>query len=115
MLLRVDPSSPQPLYEQLAAGLRGAIAKRELRPGDRLPPARKLADGLDVNVHTVLRAFAVLRDEGLLEVRRGRGSVVTTQAPRMARLTELAQRLVRESRRAGLVEREILSLVEALL
>jgi DNA-binding transcriptional regulator YhcF (GntR family) len=97
------------------AELRAAIAGGELQPGERLPPARQLADRLDVNVHTVLRATQTLRDEGLLGIRRGRGTAVTGVAPRLAAFGELAERLVNEARRGGLDDREIVRLVEARL
>ncbi len=115
MLLRVDHESSVSLHEQIAGGLRAAIAGGELSPGERLPPARQLAQGLDVNVHTLLRAMQALRDEGLLEMRRGRGTAVTGAAPKLASFTELAQKLVDEARRGGLDDKEILKLVEAQL
>ena len=64
---------PHRLYEQVAAEIRRAIAEGEAKPGERLPPAKDLAAVLDVNTNTVLRALRLLRDEGLLEFRRGRG------------------------------------------
>jgi GntR family transcriptional regulator len=76
MLFRVDPASPVGLAEQIAAGVRGALVDGELQPGERLPPAREVAAGLDVNVHTVLRGYAMLRDEGLIELRRRRGAQI---------------------------------------
>ena len=115
MLWKIDAQSPQPLHEQLAGQIRRGIAARELAEGEKLPPARDLAKGLGVNMHTVLRAFQTLRDEGLLEVRRGRGTSVARDAESAARHVELARRLVNEARRSGLGDREILQLVEVQL
>lgn len=115
MLLRVDPASALPLHEQLAGQLRGAIAGGDLEPGDRLPAAKELAASLDVNVHTLLRAIQALRDEGLLDVRRGRGTVVTDAAPDVVNLAGLAAELVQQARHTGLTNQAIVELVEAQL
>ena len=73
---RSTEHDPTDLYEQVAGEIRRAIADGEAKPGERLPPAKDLAAVLDVNTNTVLRALRVLRDEGLLEFRRGRGITV---------------------------------------
>ncbi|WP_103351775.1 GntR family transcriptional regulator [Amycolatopsis sp. CA-128772] len=101
MLVRIDPSSAVPLFEQVAASLRRTLADGRPAPGEQLPPARELAASLEINVHTVLRAYALLRDEGLIDLRRRRGAVVLGGAPSRARLAELAAELVREAKRTG--------------
>ena len=115
MLLKIELQSSQPLHDQLAGQLRKAIATGELKGGEKLPAARALAESLGVNVHTLLRAFQTLRDEGLLEVRRGRGTLVTGTAPKFAKFAGLARKLVSEARRAGLGDGEIRRLVEVQL
>jgi len=75
--VKVDRADPTDLYEQVAGEIRRAIAEGEAKPGERLPPAKDLAAVLGVNTNTVLRALRLLRDEGLLEFRRGRGISVT--------------------------------------
>lgn len=79
MLFRVDSSSDIPLFDQLSSSIRAAAMSGGLSAGERLPSARELAESLDINVHTVLRAYQLLRDEGLIELRRGRGAIVTEQ------------------------------------
>lgn len=115
MLWKIDTQSAQPIHEQLAGRIRRGIATSALVEGEKLPSARELARGLGVNMHTVLRAFQTLRDEGLLEVRRGRGTSVAADAGSVAPHVELARRLVAEARRAGFGNREILQLVEVQL
>ena len=94
MLGTVDRDDALPLHEQVAAEIRRAIADGEAGPGDRLPPARDLAAVLGVNSNTVLRALRMLRDEGLLEFRRGRGVTVAGTLEHgavLARARELLQ------------------------
>lgn len=76
MLITVDPADRASLAEQVAAQVRVAIARGDLAAGDRLPSARDLAASIDVNMHTVLRAYARLQEDGLIELRRGRGATV---------------------------------------
>lgn len=112
MLIRIDPSSAAPLYEQFAASVRGAIADGSVAAGERLPSARDLAASLDVNVHTVLRGYQLLRDEGLIELRRGRGAVVAEDASIRGRLQEAVRGLVAEAKRHGMSAADLLDLVK---
>lgn len=113
MLWQVDPTSRTPLYEQLAASVRRELADGTLAAGTRLPSAREVAASLDINLHTVLRAYQELRDDGLVELRRGRGAVVTGTDPgATARLTTLAATLAREARRLGVPAADLTALVE---
>jgi len=103
VLFTIDPSAPEPLFEQLAVQVRSAVARGELTAGTRLPSARELAGLLSVNLHTVLRAYQDLRDEGLLELRRGRGAVITARAEQdYLPLREAIDHLASVSRRLGL-------------
>ncbi len=102
MLLRIDPASAVPLFEQLAASVRFDASRGAIRAGDRLPAARDVADSLDVNVHTVLRAYQELRDEGLVDLRRGRGAVVTDRVANYSELGDAIPTLVATARQLGL-------------
>lgn len=73
--LRLD--SPVPLIDQLVAGLRCAIARGDVAPGDALPTVRQLAADLGVDMNTVSRAYRVLAASGLVATTRGRGTSVT--------------------------------------
>jgi GntR family transcriptional regulator len=87
----------------------------DVGPGDRLPPAKELARSLDVNMHTVLKAYGRLRDDGLVEMRRGRGVTVVDQPMERASLVEAARSLVEQAANAGYLPAEILELVEVQL
>ena len=111
MLIRIDPASGDALFDQLAAAVRAEIGRGALRPGDRLPAARELAASLDVNIHTVLRAYQNLRDEGLVDLRRGRGAVVTDAATSGAALLESVRSLVADARRDGVGPQTLITLI----
>ncbi|MBQ3106412.1 MAG: GntR family transcriptional regulator [Eggerthellaceae bacterium] len=76
MILTIDQASSEPLYLQIRAQIVGAIARGDLLPGDKLPSVRTLASDLGVNLHTVNKAYALLRDEGHLVMRGRNGAQV---------------------------------------
>jgi GntR family transcriptional regulator len=108
--LRVSRAAPAALHEQVAAEIRRAIGEGEAKPGERLPPARDFAAVLGVNTHTVLRAFHELRDEGVLEFRRGRG-VTVSGMPDRGLVRARARELVRFARTRGLGRDELVRLI----
>ena len=109
--VKVDRSDPTPLHEQVAAEIRRAIGDGEAGPGDRLPPARDMAAVLGVNSNTVLRALRLLRDEGLLEFRRGRGITVAA-TPEQGAVVARARELVRFARTHGYRVDELVRIIE---
>jgi GntR family transcriptional regulator len=111
MLLRLEDNDPRPLHEQVASAVRRAIANGESVPGDRVPPARDLAGALGINTNTVLRALRQLRDEGLLEFRRGRGIRVAGR-PEQGVLLEQVRDLVAEAERFGVTRAELVQMIE---
>jgi GntR family transcriptional regulator len=112
VLLRLDPSAEEPLFAQLVAQVRLAVARGELTDGERLPAARELAESLDVNIHTVLRAYQELRDDGLIELRRGRGAMVASPDRDHGALLVAVDVVVREARSLGLSPQATAALVK---
>ena len=98
--VKVNKADPTDLYEQVAAEIRRAIADGEAKPGERLPAAKDLAAILGVNKNTVLRSLQILRQEGLLEFRRGRG-ITVAGTPERGAVVQRARELVEFARRHG--------------
>lgn len=111
--VKVDRSTPALLHDQVAAQIRRAIADGEAAPGERLPPARDLAAVMGVNANTVLRALRLLRDEGLLEFRRGHGIRVAGSADQGAVITR-ARELIDYARQHGYQPDELITLISQL-
>lgn len=102
MLIRIDADGSSPLFEQVASSVRGDILAGRLVPGGRLPTARDVAEALEINLHTVLRAYQQLRDEGLVDLRRGRGAVISASAASLAELAGDVADLVRRAASLGI-------------
>ena len=112
MLIRTDPTSDEPIFGQVAASVRADVVAGRLRPGDRLPAAREVAAAVGINVHTVLHAYQDLRDEGLIDMRRGRGAVVTEAAGALATLRDDIRGLVDRARSQGIAPDTLAALVK---
>ena len=100
------------MFAQIAASVRADAAAGRLRPGDRLPTARDVSVALGVNLHTVLRAYQELRDEGLVDMRRGRGATVTAAAAPLADLHDEIVALTTRARALGLSADALASLIK---
>jgi GntR family transcriptional regulator len=109
--VKIDRQEPTELFEQVAAEIRRAIADGEAKPGERLPPARDLAAVLGVNTNTVLRSLRLLRDEGMLEFRRGRG-VTGAGTPEKGAVIARGREFVRFARQQGYRRDELIELIE---
>lgn len=111
--VKVDRTDPLELHEQVAGEIRRAIAEGEAKPGERLPPAKDLAAVLGVNTNTVLRALRDLREEGLLEFRRGRG-ITVTGTPERGAVLERAKELLDFARAQGYKPDELIDIIQQL-
>jgi len=111
VLYSIDLASPVLLFDQLAANIRSQVMAGDAAAGERLPAARELAESLEINVHTVLRAYQILRDEGFIELRRGRGAVVTERSQDYAQLAKDIARVVAEAQRLQLTQSALSALI----
>jgi GntR family transcriptional regulator len=119
MRFKVSPAATQPLYVQLTQQIRHAIDTGVLQPGDVLPGIRTLAEELVVSPNTIVKAYADLEHEGLLEMRHGSGAFVAGRRPskaksdRVRHAQERVRALVERLRNEGFDDDEIQRLVEA--
>jgi GntR family transcriptional regulator len=111
--VKVDRDEDVALHDQVAAEIRRAIAQGEAGPGERLPPAKDLAAILEVNTNTVLRALRLLRDEGLLEFRRGRG-ITVAGTPEKSAVLSRARDLVEFARGQGYRREDVIDMIAGL-
>jgi GntR family transcriptional regulator len=109
--VKVDRDDSTDLHEQVAAEIRRAIADGEAKPGERLPPAKDLAAVIGVNTNTALRALRTLRDEGLLEFRRGRG-ISVAGSPERGAVVAQARDLVEFARQQGYRREDLVRMIE---
>jgi GntR family transcriptional regulator len=111
----IDPRSPTPLYAQIAAHIRVAVASGEVHPGDALPSVRSLAQRLRVNPATVVQAYRELEADGFVDLRHGAGTFIrelTTDRMTEERLEQarlIAQQAIQEAARMGIPSQELLA------
>jgi len=104
----IDPRSPNPLWGQIAARVRVAIAAGELQPGEALPSVRELARRLRMNPATVAQAYKELAREGFVETRHGAGTFIKEvgvdrrKEERRTKATSLVRRMLEDGARLGI-------------
>jgi GntR family transcriptional regulator len=113
MDVKVTRDEPIPLHEQVAAEIRRDIAEGQVRPGQRLPPARDMAAVLGVHPNTVFRALRTLRDEGILDFQRGRSVTVAGTPERSAVLAKVRE-LIDFARAQGYRREDLVTMIESL-
>jgi GntR family transcriptional regulator len=113
MFETIDPRSPTPLWGQIAARVRVAVASGELRPGEALPSVRELAKRIRVNPATVAQAYRELAGEGFVDTRHGAGTFVLEVAQarksleRKLRASDLIRKMLEEAARLGISGKEL--------
>ena len=93
IVLSIDFNSEEALYKQLRNQIIMGIAMEEYKEGDSLPSVRQLADSIGINMHTVNKAYSVLRQEGFVKLDRRKGAVVALSYDKIQALNELRQNM----------------------
>ena len=93
MIIEIDFNSDEALYLQLCNQIIMGIATSQFRDGDPLPSVRQLADTIGINMHTVNKAYTVLKQEGYVKVDRRRGAVIAIDIDRLRTLAEMKREL----------------------
>ena len=93
MIVEIDFNSEEALYIQLINQIIIGIATDQIREGDTLPSVRQLADNIGINMHTVNKAYSVLKQEGFLRVDLRRGAVIALDTDKMRTISEMRRDL----------------------
>lgn len=93
MIIKIDFNSDEAIYMQLRNQIILGIAMNEFREGDSLPSVRTLAESIGINMHTVNKAYAVLRQEGFVKVDRRKGACISIDIDKLEAMEELRQNL----------------------
>ena len=88
MIIEIDFNSDEALYMQLRNQIIMGIATSQFHEGDSLPSVRQLADTIGINMHTVNKAYTVLKQEGYVKVDRRKGAVIALDVDRMRAVDE---------------------------
>ena len=118
MLIRIDFGSEEAFYVQLCNQIIYGIANAELRQGDTLPSVRELAEDIGINMHTVNKAYAILRQEGYLRLDRRHGAVVAVNSDKLRAMEQLKNEMRISLAKAlcrGLSEEEIHAVTDEVL
>src|SRR5688500_283261 len=117
MLIQIQPTDPRPIYVQIMDEVRRARVIGVLRPEDPLPSVRQLASELRVNPNTVQQAYRELERDGVVYVKRGQGTFVTTAPPngvdREVIARGIAQRALLDAHRSGIGAQDLIDAIRA--
>ena len=115
MLIEIDFNSDEAIYMQLRNRIIMGIATAELREGDSLPSVRNLADHIGINMHTVNKAYTVLKQEGFIQLDRRKGAVIAVDIDKLQALEDMKQNLriiLAKGRCKDITKEEVHALVE---
>ncbi len=93
MLIKIDFNSDEAIYMQVRNQIIYGVATSQIGEGDSLPSVRQLADTIGINMHTVNKAYALLREEGIIQLDRRRGAVIAIDVNRLQALEDMKSQL----------------------
>lgn len=94
MVIEIDFNSDEALYMQLRNQIIIGIATSRIHEGDTLPSVRQLADNIGINMHTVNKAYTVLKQEGIVKVDRRRGAIIAIDIDKLRAMEETREDLL---------------------
>ena len=115
-MLRIDPRSSTPIYEQIELGVKELILKGALKKGEKLPSVREMASILTINPNTISKAYGELERDGIIETLRGKGTFITdnykgkVDAKMMGYISEEVKKLILEANYSGISKEEFMKL-----
>ena len=115
MLIEIDFNSDEAIYMQLRNRIIMGIATAEIQEGDSLPSVRQLAENIGINMHTVNKAYSVLKQEGFIQLDRRKGAVISLDVNKMQALEDMKNQLriiLAKGRCKNITKDEVHELVE---
>lgn len=116
-MIKIDPRSSTPIYEQIELGIKELILKGALKPNEKLPSVREMSGLLTINPNTISKAYGELEREGIIETLRGRGTFVTdnykgkVDEKKMEYIGSELKKLILEANYSGLDKDAFMNLV----
>ena len=117
MLIKIDFSSDEAIYQQLCNQIILGIATASLEEGDALPSVRQMADQIGINMHTVNKAYTILKQEGFVKVDRRRGAIISGDVDVLrarAQLEKDLRRLLAQARCRNMTRQELHRMVDSI-
>lgn len=117
MRIEIDFNSDEAIYVQLCNQIIMAIATSRIQEGDSLPSVRQMAEHIGINMHTVNKAYAVLREQGILQLDRRKGAVIAIDMNKLEALEDMKQQLrvvLAKGRCKNISREEVYALVDEL-
>lgn len=115
MFIEIDFNSDEAIYVQLCNQIIIGIATQKIREGETLPSVRQLADNIGINMHTVNKAYTVLKQEGYVKVDRRRGAIIAIDIDKLRDLSDLKDELMvllAKSRCKNITKEEVHQLID---